>query len=92
MIIFIHFLNKSDRKKTAVEFLAQTVGQRLLDKTKDLGRVLALFQKMSLPEPCSLAARIIAPRRAFLDDYAQTLWMELDLLFADSKEQDLAGH
>ncbi|MCA1786710.1 MAG: hypothetical protein LC657_12100, partial [Desulfobacteraceae bacterium] len=80
----------SPEKEAAVEFLAETAGHGLLDKTKNPDRILALFKKISLPEPQSQVARFIAPKSAFLDDCTQKLWMELDLLFADPGEQDLA--
>lgn len=77
-------------RESGVEFLAEISAQALMDKEKDLDQILALFKKLSLPNPLFMLARFAAPRGGFLNEYAGEVWKKLDLLFPDKGEQDLA--
>ncbi|MCP4116379.1 MAG: hypothetical protein GY737_13410 [Desulfobacteraceae bacterium] len=84
-------LPAADRGK-AMEFLAETAGQGIVEKTRQSDDVLALFKKM-LPSRARaerLFIKALAPKDRFFNDLTEAFWHQLDHLFPDTTERNLA--
>jgi hypothetical protein len=84
-------LPPADRDK-AICFLAEMAGQGVMEQTHEPDHVLALFKKM-LPSKTRaerLFVKALAPKDNFFNDFTQAFWKDLDQLFPDKTEQNLA--
>ncbi len=77
-------------KTSAVEFLAEIAGQGVVTVTREPDQVLALFRKLPLTDPQAMFTRFVAPRIAFLNEHAAPFWRQIDQMFPDPGDQDLA--
>jgi tetratricopeptide (TPR) repeat protein len=82
----------SANRDKAICFLAEMAGQGVMEQTHQPDHVLALFKKM-LPSKTMaerLFVKVLAPKDHFFNDLAQEFWKNLDQLFPDKTEENLA--
>ncbi len=76
----------------AMGFLAEMAGQGVMEKTHHSDHVLALFKKMlqSKAKAEQMFVKALGPKDHFFNDLTHDFWKNLDHMFPDKTEQNLA--